>query len=215
VAVLGQAEMPRVGAATKLAGRRLVLGVVISLAAVVGIAAALAKTTRTELVVGVRQPVALGQVISASDLTAKTISGAGGVDSVPASRLTEMVGRVARSPLYPGEILPSQAVSSGPDLPAGQAALTMALASEQAVGGMLQPGDQVAVLTTPTGLGTSTAATSSTVALPSVTVLSVATDQSVGSSEVLVTVEVASAQLTALDAAYRGGKVDLALVGGR
>lgn len=212
---MGQAELAGgvgIGAATKRAGMRLLVGVVISVAAVLGIVAAFTKTTKTQLVIGVRSPVALGQVITAGDLTAKPIGGADGVDSLPASELGRMIGKVTRSPLYAGEILPPEAVASGPSLPAGQVAMTLALAPEQAVGGMLHPGDHVTVLSTPTGIAAS--ASSSTVALPAVTVLSVATNQSVGANQVLVTLSLPAGQVTTLDAAYRSGKVDLALVGG-
>jgi Flp pilus assembly protein CpaB len=214
--LLGHAELSGaggIGAATKRAGMRLVVGVVISLAAVLGIVAALARTTKTEMVVGVRDPVSLGQVISQGDLTVKTIGSADGVDSVPAGQLEQMVGKVAHSPLYPGEILPAQAVAPGPTVPAGDVALTLALAPEQAVGGTIAPGDQVAVLSTPTGLATT--GSSSSVALPAVTVLSMVSEAAtVGENQYLVTVIVPAGEAPALDAAYRGGKIDLALVGG-
>lgn len=191
---------------------RLVVGVVISLAAVLGIVAALARTTKTELVVAVQDPVSLGQVISRGDLTVKTVGAADGVASVPAGQLGQMVGKVAHSPLYPGEVLPPQAVAAGPTVPAGDVAVTLALAPEQAVGGIIAPGDQVAVLSTSTGLATT--GSSSSVALPAVTVLSVSKGATVGENQYLVSVILPAGEAPALDAAYRGGKVDLALVGG-
>lgn len=199
-----------IGAATRRAGTRLVVGVVVSLAAVAGIVTTFARATKTEAVVWVRAPVALGEVIGRDDLTQRRVSVADGLAAVPASQIDQIVGRVARTALYAGQVLPPQAVNAPAPVAPGEVALTLALGPEQAVGGMIRPGDQVAVLST-----SASAPSGSTAAvLPAVTVLSVAPDEgTAGEDRLLVTVRLPAAQVGALQAAYRQGKIDLALVG--
>ena len=57
----------------------------------------------------------------------------------------QVVGQVAQAPMYPGEVLDPRTIAAGQALPAGQIAITLALAPEQALGGNLHSGDVVAV----------------------------------------------------------------------
>lgn len=201
-------ELVAVAAASRRAGVRLALGALLALAGAAGVGVKLQAVSRTERVLAARHPVELGQVIRREDLTVKEISAADGLPAVAASRLDRVVGRVARDPIRPGQLLHPEAVAGAPPLKAGEVAMTLALREEQAVGGLVRSGDRVAVL------GTSAGGVGSGVVLPEVTVLSVRARRGAGGDqEVLVTLRLVQAEAARLQAAYRGEKIDLALVG--
>jgi Flp pilus assembly protein CpaB len=191
---------------------RVVFGLLLAVAAAVVIGTKYEAAQKTHLVLSLRTPVQVGQVIAAGNLGETRLSDATTIPSIPAARQSEIVGQVAQASLYPGQVLDPRAIATATTLPAGQVAITLALAPEQAVGGSLHPGDVVAVYAAAPGAA-GLAPTANQV-LPGVVVRSVAAQSAVGGApSVLVTLQLPAAQATALDAAYRGTKIDLALVG--
>jgi Flp pilus assembly protein CpaB len=191
---------------------RVVFGLLLAVAAAVVLGTKYEAAQKTHPVLSLRTPVQAGQVITAGNLTETRLPDTTTIPSVPAERMSQIVGQVAQAPLYPGQVLDPRAIATATTLPAGQVAITLALAPEQAVGGSLHPGDVVAVYASvPTAAGV---APSATQVLPAVLVRSVATQSAVGGApSLLVTLQLPATQATSLDAAYRGAKVDLALVG--
>jgi Flp pilus assembly protein CpaB len=191
---------------------RVVFGLVLAVAAAVVIGTKYEAAQKTHLVLSLRTPVQVGQVIAAGNLTETRLSDATTIPSIPAARQSEIVGQVAQASLYPGQVLDPRAIATATTIPAGQVAITLALAPEQAVGGSLHPGDVVSVYAAAPGAA-GLAPTANQV-LPAVVVRSVAAESAVGGApSVLVTLQLPAAQAAALDAAYRGTKIDLALVG--
>src|SRR6266851_3271635 len=88
---------PRPG--TQASSRRVIYGLLLALGAAVLVGIKYQAGQKTELVVGVRQAVAAGQVLTAGDLTQTRLPANTTVPSVAASRLHEMVGQVAQAPL--------------------------------------------------------------------------------------------------------------------
>jgi Flp pilus assembly protein CpaB len=202
----------RVVLAGRTSSTRVVFGLVLALAAAVVLGTKYEAAQKTHPVLSLRTQVQAGQVITAGNLTETRLPDTTTIPSVPAERMSQVVGQVAQAPLYPGQVLDPRAIAGATTLPAGQVAITLALAPEQAVGGSLHPGDVVAVYASaPTAAGV---APSATQVLPGVLVRSVATQSAVGGApSVLVTLQLPATQATSLDAAYRGAKIDLALVG--
>ena len=192
--------------------RRVIYGLLLALGAAVLVGIKYQAGQKTELVVGVAQNVAVGHVLTAADLTQTRLPANTTVPSVAASRVHDIIGQVAQAPLYPGEVLDPRSVGTTPGLPLGAVAMTLALAPEQAVGGTLRPGDLVAVYAgVPAAGGVPPTAVQ---VLAGVTVRAVGTQSATGGPVTeLVTLEVSASQATTLEAAYRGYKVDLALVG--
>jgi Flp pilus assembly protein CpaB len=202
----------RVGSSSRSSSRRVLFGLLLALAAAVFVGLKYQQAQKTQLVVGLRRSVQVGQVVTASDLTETRLPDNTTIPSVPASRLNEMVGEVAQAPLYPGDVLDPQSVGTTPALPAGAVAMTLALAPEQAVGGSLRAGDVVAVFAATPGSGGLPPVGSEVLA--GVAVRSVTTEGATGGQVTeLVTLQLTPAQATSLDAAYRAYKVDLALAG--
>jgi Flp pilus assembly protein CpaB len=198
--------------AGRSSSRRVLFGLLLALAAAVFVGLKYSQAERTQLVVGVRNAVQAGQVLTAGDLTPIRLPQNSTIPSVPAARLGEVVGEVAQAPLYPGQVLAPQSVGATPGVPPGAVAMTLALTPEQAVGGTLHPGDVVSVFAaTPASGGVAPVGAQ---ILAAVTVRSVATQKATGGGVTeLVTLQLTPAQAASLDAAYRSYKVDLALVG--
>lgn len=204
------AGLAGVAAASRRASVRLVVGIIVSLGALVALGVKFQQVTRTEKVLAVRSAVELGEVVGPEDLAVREVSVGDGLATVPTSQRQQIVGQVARAPLLPGELLHPKAVGGPVLVRAGEVAMTLALKEEQAVGGLLRPGDRVALLSTPTSLAGAT----STIVLPEVTVLGVRPRRGAGGeNDVLVTLRLLQPQAASLQAAYRAGKIDLALVG--
>ena len=211
---MADVAVPRSAVKARPSSMRMVVGIALAATAALVIGLQFQKATVTQSVVTVKHQVALGQVLTAADLSTKSIAAGESIPSIPAAQASSVVGKVTQAPLFAGDVLDPQAVAVNPSLPAGQLAETLALAPEQAVGGRLHAGNYVSVLAAPATSPTGAAPTAS-VALPAVEVLDVV--QQSGASQTtswLVTLELSPAQATQLEAVYRGGgHIDLALVG--
>ncbi|MBT0773234.1 hypothetical protein KIH74_30095 [Kineosporia sp. J2-2] len=103
----------------------------------------------TQPVVGVRQNVARGEVIEESDLVVLDLAGAPGLDTVPGSRLSTLVGKRAAQDLSAGGVVtPGQVTDEV--LPAdGESVVGVSLTRGQLPATPLLAGDTVRVVFTP------------------------------------------------------------------
>jgi len=105
-------------------------------------------------VVAAARAVAAGTTLAASDLVLKAVPPAlTGPETM--SDLSQVVGKVTRVPLVPGElvfrsklVLPGGGAGLGTHVPPGYRAVTVAADEVKAVAGLLQPGDRVDVIAT-------------------------------------------------------------------
>jgi Flp pilus assembly protein CpaB len=156
-----------------------------------------------------------GEVIDASDLRVVEISAPAGVAYLPGSMRGEIEGQVAAEPLWEGKVLAPGSVSESSPLAAGTAAITLLLPPESAVGGDVQAGDHVAVLSSPGATeagGEQDSAT--TILLTDVTVLSVRQASTAEGEGMLVTLTLRLEEARAVAEARASGRVDLALLPG-
>jgi hypothetical protein len=100
-------------------------------------------------VLAVARPVAYGAVVEEEDLRIARVGLDPALDSVPANRRSEMVGRFAAVDLRPGTLLTEQHVTAAV-LPVPAAELVgVAVKTSQMPNRPLQAGDQVLIVTTP------------------------------------------------------------------
>ena len=157
-----------------------------------------------------------GEVIHASDLRVVEISAPAGVAYLPASMRGEIEGRVAAEPLWNGKVLAPGSVSESSPLAAGTVAITLLLPPESAVGGDVQAGDHVAVLSSPGAneAGGDQQGPATTILLTDVPVLSVRQASTAEGEGLLVTLTLRLEEARALAEARASGRVDLALLPG-
>lgn len=113
-----------------------------------------------EPVVVITAPVAVGEVISRSDLS--TVDVAGEVTAIAGANLESVVGERAAVALLPGTLLQRSMVTDADPIPAGMAQVGVAVKGGQLPADGLVPGDRVQVLALPgqlTGAGTPAAPT--------------------------------------------------------
>jgi Flp pilus assembly protein CpaB len=192
---------------------RVILGLVLMLAALLGGASVIRHARQRVPVLAAAATVQPGQVISDKDLRVIEFSPEPGVATVSASERASLVGKVAAEPLYPGKLLTARSITSGPPVPAGYVAMSLAAKSERAVAGGLRSGDRVAIVAT-SRPGQPDAR--SLLLFPDLRVLSVVTGSGAESDRVIVTVMVRPEEARMLAEARHGGEVDfLLLPGGR
>jgi len=102
-------------------------------------------------VLALRNAVAVGTPIQASDLTVVRVSADPGVRVVPASERSKIVGRLAAVALAPGTLLSPTQLGGSPGLAAGRAVVGLALKPGQYPPD-LRPGDSVLVVITPAAM---------------------------------------------------------------
>jgi hypothetical protein len=96
----------------------------------------------------VRQELAYGDEVTASNIGIARVSVDAGVEVIPASRRAEVLGLVATSRLTPGTLLTDQAVSSESGPAAGQVLVPLALPTERMPAGGLRAGDRILAVPT-------------------------------------------------------------------
>ncbi len=102
---------------------------------------------RQEVLV-VRQQLAYGDEVTAAVLGVARVSVDPGVDVVPASRRSEVVGLTVATRLTPGMLLTHEALSAQSGPPAGKVLVPLALAAERMPAGGLQTGDRILAVPT-------------------------------------------------------------------
>ena len=100
-----------------------------------------------EPVVVVTAPVAVGEVISRSDLS--TVDVAGDITAIAGANLESVVGERAAVALLPGTLLQRSMVTDADPIPAGMAQVGVAVKGGQLPAAGLVPGDRVQVLALP------------------------------------------------------------------
>lgn len=195
---------------------RVAVGLLLMTVAVLG-GASLIRTAqaRTPALVaaGTVQP---GEVIEASDLRVVEISAPAGVAYLPASARAQIEGRVAAEPLWEGKVLAPELIADAPTLDAGTVAITLLLPPESAVGGDVQAGDRVAVLSSPGAneAGAAQEQADTTILLTEVPVLSVRQASTAEGEGLLVTLNLRLEEARAVAEARATGRLDLALLPG-
>jgi Flp pilus assembly protein CpaB len=190
---------------------RVAIGVLLMVAAILGGASVLRGATARSAVIIAARAVEPGSVIVAKDLRVEEVALSGGVESIAASSMSGLVGRVAAEPLYPGKLLTTRSISSGPPVPAGYVAMSIALKPERAVGGTLRSGDRVAVVAT-SNAGRPDAA--SVLLFQKIPIVAVSTRSGGEGNLVIVTLQVRPEEARALAQARNSGEIDLLLLSG-
>jgi pilus assembly protein CpaB len=207
---------------------RVVLGIILSLLAVLGSVAYWTLTSDARSVLIATRDLQMGATFQQEDLAVAgfRVDDAIYAKTIPAEELSSLVGRELAEPVHPQQLLVRAQVSNRPPFAPDQRAMTIAVSPETAVGGRIRPGDSVQVLVT-TNKGTPEAKTE--VVLPRVTVFDVGYDQqltvvgSMGSSDASqpslgggslksVTLVVSEPEALALGRAKWNGELDVLLL---
>jgi Flp pilus assembly protein CpaB len=137
---------PRSAARLRRLDLRVVIGLALLLAGVVGTVGVVQRAGQRTAVLVMARDVPAGQVIGALDVRVAELSLAPGVAVLGVRDRGRVVGRVASVPLAAGQVLGPAAVARTPPLAAGQVLMSVAVAPEHAAAGTLRAGDQVAVV---------------------------------------------------------------------
>jgi hypothetical protein len=117
---------------------------------------------RQVAVLAMAKAVPQGQVVQISDLTTVRLSAGPGIDSMPASRATDVIGRRAAQILEPGTLLTENDLVTRYAPPAGESIVGVSLKEGQLPASGVAPGETVdVVLTEPQGEQESVAASPS------------------------------------------------------
>jgi hypothetical protein len=161
-------------------------------------------------VLSVRKWVAPGARIAAGDLSTATVSADAQVRTIPATALTDTIGRIAAVGLVPGTLLAPEQVRDGPQVPTGLAIAGATLKPGQYPVG-LATGDEVQVVETPSS-STSTERDRGPRERGRARVLALnASDDSTGSLQ--VSLVVARDVATTIAAAGAAGNLSLIVIG--
>jgi Flp pilus assembly protein CpaB len=206
-----QAVLPRAAFRIRRLEMRAAIGILLMFVAIVGGGSVLkAAQSRTPVVVAA-EALEPGQVITIEDLRVTDVALEGHVESITGSEISRIVGKIAAEPLYPGKLLTSRSISSGPPMPAGYVSMSIALKPERAIGGNLRSGDHVGIVFT-RNPGRPDA--SSTLLFNEVPVVST-TSRTGGEGELLiVTLQLRPEEARALAEARNSGEIDLLLLSG-
>ena len=182
--------VPRSTARLRRIDLRVVIGLALLLAGVLGTVAVVQRAGQRVPVLVVAREVPAGQVVGDQDVRVAELGLAPGVASLGVGDRGRVVGRVARMPLAAGQVLPPAAMvdDGGPALGPGRVAMSVAVAPEHAAAGLLRAGDRVAVVASGTPDQPDVRAG---VVLSSVPVLSVMTPSTDGGGEGRLLVSVA------------------------
>jgi Flp pilus assembly protein CpaB len=180
--------VPRSTARLRRIDLRVVLGLALLLAGVLGTVTVVQQAGQRVPVLVVAREVPAGQVVGDQDVRVAELGLAPGVATLGVSDRGRVVGRVASVPLAPGQVLTPAMVDGGPALGPGRVAMSVAVAPEHAAAGLLRAGDRVAVVASGTRDQPEVRAG---VALTSVPVLSVLTPPPDGGGEGRLLVSVA------------------------
>jgi len=203
--------VPRSAARLRRLDLRVVIGLALLLAGVVGTVGVVQRAGQRMPVLVMARDVQAGQVIGEQDVRVAELGLARGVAALGVRDRGRVVGQVASVPLAAGQVLGPTAVAEGPPLAAGQVLMSLAVAPEHAAAGTLRAGDQVAVVAS--GPPDQPTATRAEVVLSPVPVLSVlAPDPDAGGDgKLLVSLAIPDDQVPALAQAAHG-TVDLVLL---
>jgi Flp pilus assembly protein CpaB len=202
--------VPRSTARLRRIDLRVVIGLALLLAGVLGTVAVVQRAGHRVPVLVMARDVAAGQVVGDQDVRAAELGLAPGVATLGVSDRARVVGQVASSPLAAGQVLTPAAVDGGPALGPGRVAMSVAVAPAHAAAGLVRAGDRVAVVASGTVDQPDVRAG---VVLSSVPVLSVLTppQDAGGEGRLLVSVAVTLEEAPLLARAAQG-TIDLVLL---
>ena len=206
-----QGAIPRTAARLRRIDLRIAVGILLMLLAVAGGMAIVSQARDRVPVLVAAKPVEQGDVIESADLRIESISASGGVTYLTEDQRSTVVGKVASERLWPGKLLSDASVSDSADLPAGYVAMSLALATEQAAGGALRSGDQVAVISSPSP---ERQESPTTILFTSVPVLAVREAGTAEGGGVIVTLRLRLEEARSLAQARSQGSLDLVLLSG-
>lgn len=133
-------------------GRRrpwlIALGVLLASVGALGVVWMVGAAGQRQEVLVVRQELAYGDEVTASDIGIARVSVDPGVEVIPASQRAEVVGLVAASRLTPGTLLTDQALSAEAGPAAGQVLVPLALPIERMPAAGLRAGDRILAVPT-------------------------------------------------------------------
>jgi Flp pilus assembly protein CpaB len=138
--------VPRSAARLRRLDLRVVIGLALLLAGVVGTVGVVQAAGERVPVLVMARDVPAGQVIGELDVRVAELGLAPGIATLRVQDRGRVVGRVARSPLAAGQVLDPTVVADPSPIEAGQVLMSVAVAPEHAAAGTLRAGDQVAVV---------------------------------------------------------------------
>jgi Flp pilus assembly protein CpaB len=138
--------VPRSTARLRRIDLRVVIGLALLLAGVLGTVGVVQRAGQRVPVLVVAREVPAGQVVGDQDVRAAELGLAPGVATLGVGDRARVVGRVASSPLAAGQVLTPAAVGGGPALGPGRVAMSVAVAPAHAAAGLIRAGDRVAVV---------------------------------------------------------------------
>lgn len=138
--------VPQAAARMRRIDLRVLLGLALLLAGVLGTLAIVQQAGQRTPVLVMARSVQAGQVIGADDVRVAELGTAPGLATLAASDRARVVGRRAAVPLEQGQVLGPAVVADGPALGPGQVAMSLAVAPEHAAAGQVRAGDRVAVV---------------------------------------------------------------------
>ncbi len=192
------------------------LGVLLVVGCAIGFSSAWLRAGGRQDVLVVDTSLAAGQVLSSSDLQTAQLSVARGIASMPASQLSQVIGRPVSTTLTPGTLLTETDVAQMAGPPSGRAEIGLALKPGQYPPGVT-PGDRVLVVinagSSPTSSNFSpTSVASSENAPMEATVIGVESPPADSSESLIVSIQLAEGNGSAVASAASAGNVALAVI---
>ncbi|HKR70834.1 MAG TPA: SAF domain-containing protein [Streptosporangiaceae bacterium] len=111
------------------------------------------ETNHQAPVLVVEANVPAGALITASDVGTASVSVGAGVQVIPASQLSQVIGQVAGTTLHPGMLLTAAELATERPPGAGQVLVPLPVRPSALPASGLQPGDQVLIVATPGAQG--------------------------------------------------------------
>lgn len=206
-----EAALPRTAAKIRRLDMRVAMGILLMFAAIVGGATVLKGAKSRIPVIVAAAEVQPGDVISSRDLRVVDVALEGNIESIGASEISRVVGKVAAEPLYAGKMITARSFSAGPPVPAGYVTMALALKPEKASGGSVRSGNRVAIVAT-RNPGRPDA--SSVLLFNDVPVVAVSSRTGGEGQLVIVTLQLRPEEARAVAEARNSGEIDLLLLSG-
>lgn len=129
---------------------RILLSVLVTLAAVGGMLLYAGSLSATRPVLVARRDLPAGTILTSDDVTVAQVRVSDAIygAAIPGAVLDDMLGKSVSDPVYKDQILNRSQIGDHLPLAPDQLALTIPVTAESAAGGRLHPGDEVQVLLT-------------------------------------------------------------------
>ncbi len=143
---MASTAVPRSAARLRRLDLRVVIGLALLLAGVVGTVGVVQRAGQRTPVLVMARDVPAGMVIAERDVRVAELGLAPGVAALGVRDRGRVIGQVASTSLAAGQVLGPTAVAEASPLAAGQVLMSVAVAAEHAAAGTLRAGDQVAMV---------------------------------------------------------------------